>query len=225
MSKTLIYRIIVFFLIFVLTGCTSTTSQLWKDHYKSSTYDEMINGLAVNSGDQSLIVVGEKYHYLFDRNEVLAYLLEHNNGKNMIFDLEHGRYEAEEDQIKANFTIKIDVNQIEKENMQWLNNHKVAINKDRNNVINIRLSLKGKRYIADPVVNQAVQKLSKQYKINITEKQIDNLNNGARILLTPLAVVVDGVGAISITVGIVAAAGVIAVVGVTVLTIREICQK
>jgi len=225
MHKALINQVIVFFLIFVLTGCTSTTSKLWKDHYKSSSYGEVIDALAVNSGDQSLIVVGEKYHYLFDRNEVLAYLLAHYDGKNMIFDLEHGQYETEEDRIKANFTVNINLNQLENEDIQWLNNHKIITNKDQNNIVDIHLSLKGKRYIADPVVNQAVQKLSKQYKISISEKQIDNLNNGVRILLTPLTLAVDGVGAVSITVGVVAATGAIAVVGVTVLTLRGICQK
>lgn len=225
MSKVFTYRIIALWLIFVLTVCTSPTSQLWKDHYKSSFYGEVIDGLAVNPEDQSLIVVGEKYHYLFDRNEVLAYLLAHYNGKNMTFDLEHGRYEANEEQIKANFTVRIDVNQIGKENILWLNDHKVATNKDQNNYFNIHLSLKGKRYTADPVVNQVVQELSKQYKINIAEKQIDNLNDGTRILLTPLALVGDGVRVASVTVGVVAATGILAVVGATAITLRGICQK
>lgn len=192
--KKIILMALVFTLLF--SGCTVhyLTKKLWQDNYKEINYDETIDALMMNPEDDSMIFIGEKYHYIFQPDQTLSYLLKHRDEQAMVFEVEQGNYEVKEDNATAFFRVYIDSKIATQEVVEWANkNGYNKHNKSEEDKIIVAVWMKGKRYIADPAVNKAVEKLSKQYHIQVAEKHLDNMNNAARIALTPLTVAVDSV--------------------------------
>lgn len=220
--KKIIAMVLLVTLLF--SGCTVNyvTEKLWKDHYDAVPYNETVDALMINPENNSMVFIGEKYHYIFDPNEKFSYLLQHHDNS-MIFDVESGKYEVQEENVSAFLHVSVDKKTAKKEVLEWIHNNGYdKYDKPNHNKMLMVIYIKGKRYIADPSVNKIAQKLSKQYHLQVTEKQLNNMNNATRIALTPLTATVDGIQIVGSATSIIVATGLIAAIGTPLLLIHEI---
>jgi hypothetical protein len=173
--------------IFLSMGCA--TPALWKDSSSDidyMSYTETIDAFMINPNDKSMIFIGEKYHYIFEPNDQLAYLLEHRDSS-MEFLIANGSYNISNDIANVGFQVAIDKTKATKQTMEWLNGQNA-----HNNTIYI--SLYGKRYNADSKINNAVQKSTKPFSITIqsTTKKTNIGGMIVKVIATPIALAVDG---------------------------------
>lgn len=177
--------------IFLSIGCA--TPAIWKDGSSDKDYKrytETIDAFMVNPADKSMIFIGEKYHYIFEPNDKLAYLLDHRDGS-MEFLVADGNYNISNDIVDAGFQVAIDKTKATKQTLKWLNGQ----NADNANNNKIYISLDGKRYNSDPKINSAVPKTTKPFSITIqdTTKKRNIGGTIVKVIATPLALVADGV--------------------------------
>ncbi len=172
---------------FTLAGCV--TSELWEDHSIYKPYEEAINAFLINPKDDSVIFLGEKYHYIFEKNDQLSFLLEYYGNPAVKFSIKDGNYYVDSNKIKASFSVIIDDNTTDKNLLEWYEK-----NKNNRNII----SLKGMRYLANKKVNENSKKLSEVIHIKVYNQYVVHENVAVNILMTPLAVITDGVIAVAV---------------------------
>jgi len=95
------------FMIFIC-GCYEKISITdTKDNY------EKIVAFMLKEDDKSFIVIGKKYHYIFEPNKKFEYII--NNKEEVFkFDIENGFYKLKDDKAFANFYVYINENKASK---------------------------------------------------------------------------------------------------------------
>lgn len=186
-KKSYVKTVIAYFaIILLLSGCL--TKKLWEDTYVE-TYEETIDALLINPKNDSLIFLGEKYHYIMQPDEKFSYLYNHLN-KNMYFQIDKGTYLLKDNNIKASFSVFLKYDEKTKqwmENKGYIKKGETSYKKDY-----IDIELKGKRYKADKKVNQVAKKLPRTYTIDIKATK-SNLPTVLKVPLTPLSVAGDAI--------------------------------
>lgn len=186
MKKVFFPLLGLFIAIFLSLGCMSKA--LWEDDVVYVPYQEKLDAFMSNPQDATVVFLGEKYHYIFSKNDDFNFLLAHRTSKGLIFDVSHGYHNTNNEIVQSNFSIKVDKSIADKELVEWLEKKGYTQSK-----VDFPIYLEGKRYIADKKVNAVAQKLSKVFVISINEQKVDKGNIVGKILLTPLAVAGDGV--------------------------------
>lgn len=170
------------FIAYTLAGCV--TNELWEDQSIYKPYDEVIDAFLINPQDESIIFLGKKYHYIFEKNEELKFLLEYYDDSAIKFNIKDGAYYADGNTIKANISVTIDKNTLDNKLLEWQKKPKIYPN---------TISLNGIRYLSNKKVNDNTKKLDKVIHIKVFNKYIIKESVVANVLMTPLAVAVDGV--------------------------------
>jgi len=167
------------FMIF-LCGCIEKISITEKkDNY------EKIVAFMLKEDDKSFIVIGKKYHYIFEPNKKLEYII-NNKSEAFKFDIENGSYKLEDDIAFANFYVYIDTTKVSKDILIWaLKNNAYKIKDEEKDYLRIKIELEGKFYIANEKVNNSIAKLSKDYRIIIQEDEISY----TKLMLSPIQVI------------------------------------
>jgi len=172
--------------VFLSLGCMSKA--LWEEKVVYVPYQDKIDSFMMNPKEGSTVFLGEKYHYIFTKNEDFNFLLAHRTSKGVVFNVIQGYHSVNQDSVTSNFGVKIDKSIADKAVVEWLNAKGYSNQQEE-----ITLYLEGKRYKADKKVNAMAQKLSKQFTLSINEAKIEDKNTAYKVLMTPLAVVADGV--------------------------------
>jgi len=150
-----------------------------KDNY------EKIVAFMLKEDDKSFIVIGKKYHYIFEPNKKLEYII-NNKNEAFKFDIENGSYKLEDDIAFANFYVYIDKTRASKDILTWaLENEAYKIKDEEKDYLRIKIELEGKFYIANTEVNNSIAKLDKNYRIIIQEEEISY----TKLMLSPIQIV------------------------------------
>ncbi|TQV63038.1 MAG: hypothetical protein FNT15_05035 [Sulfurovum sp.] len=196
MKKVFFHLLGLFIAIFLSTGCTKA---LWKERaITHNVYIEKIESFMLNPENGGVIFLGEKYHYIFDENEDLNFLLAHRKSKGMVFNVSDGYHSTNKNMVMSSFSVAIDKSIADKEIVDWLMKKNYTQTK-----INFPIYIKGTRYIADKKVNAVAQKLSKVFVIRVSEEEVGQDDIAIKILLTPITLFGDGVGLILGGVGLI----------------------
>jgi len=149
-----------------------------KDNY------EKIIAFMLKEDDKSFIVIGKKYHYIFEPNKKFEYII-NNKSEAFKFDIEDGSYKLEDDNAFAKFYVYIDKTKASKDILTWALKNNAIKSKDEKDYLQIKIELKGKFYIANTEVNNSIAKLDKDYRIIIQEDEISY----TKLMLSPILVV------------------------------------
>ncbi len=190
MKKPLLLFVALSFLIF---GGACFTPMLYdKPIDNSRAFTEEVSSFLISQEGNKLIVIGKAHHYIFDTNNLLKFILQWSEKK----------------QVKAsfaNFTIKTDQSlsgtyhlRIRLENLnpdikalliaKGFTQHPVL------KILEYQGKLQGKRYLAGKVKIPATMQLNKTYDIPmIEEAPISASEVAKRVLLPPVALLADGV--------------------------------
>jgi len=105
--------------IFLSLGCMSKA--LWKESLIShNVYTEKIESFMLNPKNGGVIFLGEKYHYIFEENEDLNFLLAHRKSKGIIFNVSNGYHNTNKDMVMSSFSVAIDKSLADEEIVDWL---------------------------------------------------------------------------------------------------------
>ena len=189
MNKILVLFAALSFLIF--TGACFTPALHSGKPTKS--YQEKVETFLMSEDKEQLIVIGEKYHYIFPTNDVLKFITQWPDKKQQV-KASFSTFRVQLDQsLAGSYTLFIrDSRKLSPEAKQLLISKGFFDNKS-SNTLRYHGGLAGKRYLANEVRVPETLKLNKQYTIQIIENDTVSAGEVAkRIALTPLAVAADG---------------------------------
>ena len=221
MKKLFLSITAIALLIFLSLGCV--TKQVWTDKTKANPYQERIISFYSNEQSKEILFIGEKYHYIFNKEtQALMTLLKAKELLNLS-DKNINVYASidRQDNRKAQAHIMIHMKKSELNTQQiaWLeeNNfytihadpyygteHRYQANEQvpKVTIYTNEYRIEGSRYIANLEVNKQVIKLKKPLSIKVIEfYKSDEKSTLYKIAMTPLSVTADagliilGVGA------------------------------
>ncbi len=173
------------FMVF-LSGCYTKTVP----RTKVNDIDEKIVALMLKEDDKSFIVIGEKYHYIFEPNETFEYIIK--NKKDIFnFDMENGYYNLNKKAF-ARFNVYIEEDKVSKDFIIWALKNGAEKSKEKNNYLKMQIILNGKFYLPNPEVNNSIPKLDKEYTIKIKKQEIID----EKVEVSPIKNVAGGIAVI-----------------------------
>ena len=194
------FKYILLLVILLLHGCSQTgTSRLWTP----PRYTEKINQFLINPKDKSLIVIGEKYHYIFDENSAPLNLLTWSGRKNLRAYFNDFKINSE-NIVNGSFTITCNSKKVSTDEAQWLKKNGFIIN--QNGFYNKMLKIKGTRYLKRNNKVNHLSHLNEDYYI-LVEEPNSTSDIIYKTVLTPITVTGDAVyviGGIPLVLGLVA---------------------
>jgi hypothetical protein len=165
-----------------LSGCV--TSRL----HETTSYTERIGGVFVSSDRKSIVILGEKYHYIFDApSQVLAAL-------DPILHPEIRKAEFSSFNVNSNNEIYGSVNLYASGKLNKQQEElalKAGFIFNGSDQAQARVRMQGKRYRAKESEKPVVQRLNKEYFVTVNE---DPSIAGAalKVAATPVAIAADG---------------------------------
>ena len=169
--------------LFIISCAGGSTGKLWKN----PVYKEKVESFLISDDSEKLVIIGNKYHYIFELDHDLKKILLSKN----------------KSQLKARFSLfKVNGNNVvsgkyylnyignNKEYRDWLNKvgFESRINRDRT-VFSYSGSMIGQRYTANKKII-TTNNFNKQYTLRVEEPSTLSIG---KVLATPIAVVADGV--------------------------------
>ena len=205
--KKLFSLSLVFIILF--SACASKTIQV----KKYNDVDEKIISFMIKEDSKSLIVIGEKYHYIFEPNKTFEYLI-NNKQESFKLDIENGYYILDKKAF-ARFNVEIDEEKSSKDFIIWAyqNEAKKSKTKDGKDYLKLEIKMNGKYYLPNPEINNNIPKTDRIYQIKIKQSEIVDQN----IEISPIKEVAKGV------LGIVGV-GVFIVIGIPYFLIGELSK-
>ncbi|WP_372998755.1 hypothetical protein [Sulfurimonas sp.] len=170
----------------LFSGCA--TIQLWEDPKYKETFEEFL----ITEDGSKLVILGEKYHYIFSTNEKLKEILLSNKRKNIKPVFEDFKVDIN-NSIQGKYNLFYNTNDKESKNDIWLEKIGFETSKRASKKIftyKYSGSMKGVRYLPkEPIISK--YKFNNKYNIYIEEEPTTFYNTG-RALLTPITVAEDG---------------------------------
>jgi len=123
-------KVVVILLTLTLVGCA--TSKMWENqYYETSTYQETLHQFLITEDNKHLILIGEKFHYIFNEANTLNTLLLSENRHLLSADLDNRNFFSRDNKVRAFFNIKCDGNKCYKTtnrlvNRKWLQKGKAT---------------------------------------------------------------------------------------------------
>lgn len=184
MKKKICAVINMFVAISLLTSCA--TKSLWEE----PEYSEEIRQFFMTQGGDDIVIIGQKYHYIFPADQKLKTILnwKYRNDLRPKF----GKFAVRNDgiTISGDYSLAILPNKFPSEE-KWLKNHGFELDKYNQMEWVYTGHLEGKRYIATTQI-PLTQEFAKPYKVTISE-EFSILQKAPRIAATPITKTVDGV--------------------------------
>lgn len=179
----MLFSLAMVFMVF-FSGCYT------KRDTKSTYIDEKVYAFMINQENKSFVIVGEKYHYIFEANRKFEYLLQNLN-EAYTFEIEDGGYYINHDNtVFAMFSIDIDEKKVSKKFLDWAkkNGAFTTFKKGtsfKEHTLVLRISMQGKLYLPNKEFNKSVPKLNKEYKIKVS---VEEVINKELVMLSPLQI-------------------------------------
>lgn len=183
--------------IFVLSSCA--THLAWKN----KSYQEKISHFLTTNGVEKLVIIGDKYHYIFSNANKLNTILQWEHRKLLKANFDEHFLVTTNNKISGKYKIICDCENTSKAQKAWLNDNgfKRTLEKNKQCTNKKMLYVKeievhGDRYLSKNKKFSENNKLNSIYKI-IVEEEASTLDNIVNVAETPIAVAADGIFIIS----------------------------
>ena len=189
------FKYILLISILLLQGCTRTqtyTGELWNP----PTYTETIDQFLINTKEKSLIIIGKKYHYIFDKGSAPLNLLTWSGRKNLYAYFYDFKVDVN-NTVTGSYSIKNSNKKISKDEVTWLKKNGFKI--DKNGFYCKVFNIKGTRYLKRDDKLNNLSHLNRKYSIRI-ERPNSTSDIAYKIAMTPISVTED-----TIYIGVIAA--------------------
>ncbi|HDR9585468.1 hypothetical protein [Burkholderia stabilis] len=165
-----------------LTGCTA---MLFEDgHYK-----ETVDRFLVSEDGKKFVVLGKKYHYIFDMPEHLGAVLASSYRKSIKASLYD--FVAQGDKISGKF--ELELHRSDMADDDWDRALADGFTSDGRNDLKMKGALDGTRYLADGFAQgKTWSSFAHSYTIQVTDR-ITTAGKAVRVLATPVTLAADGV--------------------------------
>lgn len=192
---------IVFSIIFSLLFSGCATKELWSNE----NYKESVETFLISKDKKQLVVIGKKYHYIFDLDDRLKDILESEKRKKLkVFFQDFQLISNENIQGKYALYYHTDRKELKNdEDYKWFES-KGFKDSDDNSIFSDKLKyvligkLKGKRYNPDGVMIPNSKKFNQPYCVRIYEHYY-KYDEDTRLKNTPITVTVDSVVTTAVT--------------------------
>jgi hypothetical protein len=198
------FKVLALILCFPLTGCM-TTKMYDNDR---TTYKEKISSVLITRDNLTLVVMGDKYHYIMKDLGNLGSIIKNHSHKKM--EAEFSKFHVESNN-KIVGSLKISIKS--PTYAEYSEALKLGFVKSTDGLI-LNRELSGTRYLAGNIVPAKKYLLNKQYSIIVSEPE-GSARKALKIAATPITVAVDGtvcLAGVSLVLGVVAIVGGIMVV-------------
>jgi len=192
-------------------GCV--TKAVWEDKHTTIPYNETILAFYINDKSSDIAFVGEKFHYIFNR-ETKGFIellkdkdLINLQKENLQIDASVGQPTSSD--IFTNITVRVDITKLNSKQKSWFISHnykevKIPPHPNRQTGVKVYMrhyGMNGKRYLVNSKVNAVAYRLKRAIGIRIMEYKTQKGNLAKKIALTPLSVTADAVGSVIVLAG------------------------
>jgi len=170
------------------TGCLTT--RFYESDHASRAYHEKVDSFLMTEDGSKLVVIGEKYHYIFDASPNLKKVLL-GSFRPMVMGNFSDFYVTQNNKITGNYTL--DLYKKDATDEQRKSAIDAGFITNNNSELSLSGHLEGVRYSAEgfPEIDQRY-KFNVPYYVDISEEQSTAKLVG-KILITPILVLADGV--------------------------------
>lgn len=179
---------VVLFAALTLNGCI--TRALWGDKF----YEERISQVLIGADARYIVLVGEKYHYVFtDNRGYLRQILSLKQRGILTIHGEESNLRLEENnQVNGDIVFEGPFGVLPQEDKYMLQS--MGARPDSNDEIKIKIGLSGMRYAAKYLSNQENAASNVNYTMKVYYSESDDLATGiGKAAITPIAVGIDAV--------------------------------
>ncbi|WP_174931537.1 hypothetical protein [Burkholderia lata] len=171
--------------IIVAAGLSGCTAMLFEDGH----YEETVDRFLVSEDGKKFVVLGKKYHYIFDMPEHLGAVLASSYRKSINASL-YG-FVAQGSKISGEFSLRLHRNDMTGED--WDRALEDGFTKLGSVDLGMTGALAGSRYLADGFAQgKTWSSFTHSYKIQVTDR-ITTAGKAVRVLATPVTLAADGV--------------------------------
>ncbi|MDN7878176.1 hypothetical protein [Burkholderia aenigmatica] len=171
--------------IIVAAGLTGCTAMLFED----GRYEETVDRFLVSEDGKKFVVLGKKYHYIFDMPEHLGAVLASPYRKSIKAAL-YG-FVAQGSKISGKFSLRLPRNGMTDED--WDRAQEDGFTKLGSRDLEMNGVLDGSRYLADGFAQgKTWSSFEHSYRIQVTDR-ITTAGKAVRLLATPVTLAADGV--------------------------------
>lgn len=189
-KKPLILLIALSFLIF---GGACFTPMLYNQPmYKNHSFKEEVSSFLITKEGNKLIVIGKEHHYIFETNEVLKFILQWSERKRVKASFSNFNIKTDQS-LSGSYHLIIPLNNRLTPETKALLIAKGFIENTALNILDYHGKLQGERFLADNVKIPSTMQLNKKYSLHMIEETSMAEGLAKRILLTPVAIIADGI--------------------------------
>jgi len=186
-----IITLLAAFSFLIFTGACFTPALYDKPAEETKNFVEEVSTFLITQDGQSLIVVGKQHHYIFTANDTLKFVLGWAEKKRVKANFDHFTISSDQTMYGSySLTVNMD-NSLSVAAKNELLKHEFK-QEQKQNTLTYRGSVNGVRYLAGDVTIPATLQLNQKYTIQMTEHYASTSAAIQRVLLTPLALVGDG---------------------------------
>lgn len=172
----------------MLAGC-SDFGPVTKQWMKDSKYDETLSTFLITADGKQLVVLGTKYHYIFEMPPSLATVLKAPYRPKL--RTAFYEFEAHGDRITGSYSTRLSYADAPKGSE--MRERALADGfKEASGSLEEEGTISGKRYLPNEVTPSSVpQAFNRPYQVTVTEK-LSAVGHGAKLALSPITMAADG---------------------------------
>ncbi len=169
------------------TGCL--TKKFNESRFVTGKYQDTVISYLITEDGSKFVVLGEKYHYIFDVSPNLKKVLL-GSFRSVVTAYFRNAYVTKDNKITCDYFLSISEEATDEQRKSAV---EAGFTSDNNSELSLSGHLEGIRYGTDgfPSIAQRY-KFNQPYYVNITEEP-STANKAGIILLTPIVVLADGV--------------------------------
>ncbi|NTZ83310.1 5-formyltetrahydrofolate cyclo-ligase [Burkholderia metallica] len=172
----------------MLAGCADF-GPVTKEWMKDSKYDETLSTFLITSDGKQLVVLGKRYHYIFEMPPGLATVLTAPYRPKL--HTAFSDFEAHGDKVTGHYTMMLDYADAPTGSDTRERALADGFKKDSGR-LESEGTISGKRYLPNDVTPSAVpQAFNHAYGVTVTEK-LSAVGKGAKLALSPITMAADG---------------------------------
>lgn len=189
-KKPLMLLVALSFLIF---GGACFTPMLYNQPmYKNHSFTEDVSSFLITKAGNKLIVIGKEHHYIFETNEVLKFILQWSERKRVQASFSNFNIKTDQS-LLGSYHLIIHINNSLTPETKALLIAKGFIENKALKILDYQGQLQGERFLADNLKIPSTMQLNKKYNIHMVEETSMTEGLAKRILLTPVAIIADGI--------------------------------
>ena len=176
----------------VLSGCLPLTEKLLEDSPRTierHTYTETVSAFLITSDGKKLVVLGDGYHYVFNAPPSLIQALQASFHPLISANL--SGFSLTDNEVSGRYEVTLDPKASDEQKAAA---RKIGFETDTDGNMVLGDTLSGTRYSAQYFSSAAIKnRFNKTYRVEVSEWSTAGGGPGAKILLTPVTLAVDGV--------------------------------